>query len=438
MKVRRLEGELRALVKSAKDAQKKRESSRKEREELEQQERELRGIRLVLRRQSALDNIQQAEKGLAQVIGWRKDAAGKLDAARVLEAAQPRFPLPSPEQLELFHRLDSDRRVAAAKLNVGLSVTLRPKRPMRVSIQSDGVSATIHDLTTSTFEAGARRQMQLDIADVAEIAISGGAADARQEAERLERLWAVDAGPAMKAAGAATLEDLGRMVSEAAARATEIRAARQEAAQLEQRAADQADWAGLLAEGRNELAAVEAELEGADRPKLEKASVRLWNKDTSGCRQAHHGAPRWQVERIARDEKLLDSELSAANTRTVEKQKVLAEASGELELVRAVIEGDWQDALKQVLGRQSEVQKELDEVARDLARIATADDENIVAARETLARCQRELTKAGMASDAAGKSLNEATLLHAPLIQVLYKRGVIVLRSSTRRARAKR
>ena len=49
-----------------------------------------------------------------------------------------------------------------------------------------------------------------------------------------------------------------------AARDTEIRSARQEAAQLEQRADDQADWADLLVEGQRELGAAEGELVGSD------------------------------------------------------------------------------------------------------------------------------------------------------------------------------
>ena len=411
-KVRKLETELRGLVKSAKDAQKKRESLSKERQELEQQERELRGMRAVLRGKAAQDNIQQAEKGLAQVARWRSDAADKLDAAAVLEAAQPRFPLPSREQLDKFHRLDSDMRVAAAKLDVGLSLTLRAKRPMRIAVQSDGVGETTVDLTTSTFEAGARRQMQLDIEGVAEITISGGAADARQDAERLERLWAIEAGPALQAAGAATLEDLGRMVGEAAARDTEIRSARQEAAQLEQRAADQADWAGLLAEGQREVAAAEVELVGSDRAKLEKAAAKLEIKAASDI-DKRSTALRESLERIAREEKPLDSEVSAANTRTVERQKALDEAGGELKRVCAGIEGDWQDALKQALGRQVEVRKELDGLERELEHLTTADDESVVAARKTLTHCQQELDKAGVASEAAEKNLNEATLMHA-------------------------
>ena len=114
-KVRKLEAELPGLVKLAKDAQRKRESLSREREELEQQERELRGMLAVLRRKEAQDNIQQAEKGLAQVARWRLDAADKMSAAAVLEAAQPRFPLPSRDQLDKFRGLESDMRVAGSK-----------------------------------------------------------------------------------------------------------------------------------------------------------------------------------------------------------------------------------------------------------------------------------------------------------------------------------
>ena len=411
-KVHKLDAELRGLVKLAKDAQKKRESLSKEREELEQKERELRGIRAVFRRTAAQDNIQQAERGLAQVARWRSAAADKMGAAAILEAAQPRFPLPSREQFDKFGLLHSDMRVAAAKLDVGLFVTLRAKRPMRISVQSDGVGATTLDLTTSTFEAGARRQMRLEIQDLAEIAISGGAADARQDAERLERLWAMEAGPALQAAGAATLEDLGRMMSEVAARDTEIRSARQEAAQLEQRAADQANWIGLLAEGQRELAAAEVELVGSDRAKLEKAAAKLGIKTTSEIDKRSVGL-RDSLERIAKEEKPLENEVSAANTRTIERRKALDEASSELEKVCGEIKGDWRDALKQTLARQTEVRKELDGLEGELERLTTADDESAVAAREALTRCQQELVKADVADGVAEKSLHEATLRHA-------------------------
>ena len=380
-KVRKLETELRGLVKSAKDAQKKRESLSKERQELEQQERELRGIRAVLRGKAAQGNIQQAEKGLAQVARWHSDAADKLDAAAVLEAAQPRFPLPSREQLDKFHRLDSDMRVAAAKLDVGLSLTLRAKRPMRIAVQSDGVGETTVDLTTSTFEAGARRQMQLDIEGVAEITISGGASgrppgcgaagtpvgdrggpgiagrrrrDARRsgpDGRRSGRTRHGDSvGPSGGCATGAACGRPGRL-----GRLTRRRTARG----CRSRSRTRGFRPGEAGEGSGEIGIKAAS-------DIDKRSTAL----------------RESLERIAREEKPLDSEVSAANTRTVERQKALDEAGGELKRVCAGIEGDWQDALKQALGRQMEVRKELDGLERELEHLTTADDESVVAAAQ--------------------------------------------------------
>ena len=155
----------------------------------------------------------------------------------------------------------------------------------------------------------------------------GRRADARQEAERLERLWAMEAGPALQAASAATLEDLGRMLSEVAARDTEIRSARQEAAQLEQRAADQADWAGLLVEGSGSWRRPKSNSrvrpgeagEGGGEIGIKTASE--IDKRSTDLRES--------LERIAKEEKPLDVELSAANTRTIERQKALDEASSD-------------------------------------------------------------------------------------------------------------
>jgi hypothetical protein len=414
-KVRKLEEELRALAKSAKDAQKKQDASRKEREELEQQERQLRGIRALLRRQTAQGKLEQAESGLAQVSRWRSEAAARLSAAADLEAAQPRFPLPSRQQLDGFRRLESDIRVAAAKVDVGLSVTVRAARPMRISVQSDGAGGNTLDLAESTFEASARRQMWLDIADLAEISISGGAADARQEAERLEQRWKAEVAPVLQAAGAATLEDLTTIVNEAAARAAAIQAARQEAAQLEQRAADQMDWAGSLAEARKELAAVEGELEGVDRPKLEKAAAKLGIKTVTETDQ--RGAMlRDGFARIAKEEKQQEGELLTANARTTEKQKVLDEAARELASLCAAAsadrESDWQALLRQALARQEEIQTQIGRAEQELARLAAADDESVAAARKMLARREKELAEAETASGDAEKRLNEATLLH--------------------------
>jgi hypothetical protein len=109
-------------------------------------------------------------------------------------------------------------------------------------------------------------------------------------------------------------------MTEMGARDTEIRSARQEAAQLEQRVADQTDRASLLAEGQRVLAAVDVELVGADRAKLEKAAAKLEIKTSSEI-DKRSVALRESLEQIAKEEKPLDVEVAAANTRTIQRQQ---------------------------------------------------------------------------------------------------------------------
>src|SRR5262249_54896517 len=154
--------------------------------------------------------------------------------------------------------------------------------------------------------------------------------------------WEEEVAPALLAASVTTLEDLGRILTEVAARDTEIRSARQEAAQLEQRAADQTNWAGLLGEGQGDLETAEAELVGSDRAKLEKVAEKLGIKTASEIDKRSE-ALRESLARMTSQEKPLDSEVSAANTRSIERQKALDEARSELEKMCAGMQGDWQD-----------------------------------------------------------------------------------------------
>src|SRR5205823_3093638 len=150
-----------------------------------------------------------------------------------------------------------------------------PKRPLRITVQRDGEQPTRHELSSSAFETNARRQMRFDMDDVAEIAFSGGAQDARQAMERLEHRWLVEAEPVLKAAQAASLEEIAKIVTETAKRAKEIEAAGREAGQLDQRITDQPDWEALLSERQQQFAAAEKALGHADRSRLEKAARKL-------------------------------------------------------------------------------------------------------------------------------------------------------------------
>lgn len=420
-KVTALDTELRSLMASAGDLQKKREAAESARGELEEQDRELRAVRSLFRWQTARDDHQQAEKGLAQLNDWRNEASDKRAAAAALESAQPRFALPSRDQLDELRRLEGDMRVAAAKLDVGLSVTLHPKRPLRITLQRDGEQATVHDLSSSTLETSARRKLQFDIEGVAEIALSAGAADAREEMDSLEKRWATEARPLLQDAGVATIEELARILNETAQARTEIEAGLREAVQLEQRIADQPGWASLEAERQQQLAAAEEALLGADRSKLEKAARKFRAKDAAGIEKLLD-ALRAGLDDLAEDEKQRDSDLAAANVRVVEKQKSLDEAGADRDRAQSCVEGDWQEALRQVLNQQTEVQKELDRIEGNLERLAAAGDQSLAEAQNAVHIAVEALADTEAAYRQAEQGLGDASRLQ------LIDEGVLKMR----------
>lgn len=407
-----MEGELKSLVGSAAALKKQQETTAGERGALESQERELRDIQAVFRWQNARELIQQAEKGSTQVEQWRAEAAAQRVEAAALESAQPRFALPTRDLLDHLRRLAGDLRVAAAKLDVGLVVTLRPHRPMQVNVQRDGERTTLYDLKDAALETTARRQLQLDIEGVAEISLAGGAADARENVDALEKRWAAEARPLLQQAGVSTIDDLARVVAEAEQGAGAAAAAIREAAQLEQRIADQPDWASLLDDRRRQFAGAESALENADLKRLEKSIQKL---KVAGVADAEKrlDALRAQFAASATREKQRDAEVAVATTRVAEKEKGLKEAHADLKRVESAVAGDWQAALRQVQEQQKAVGEELEEIEGKLVRLTSDEDQSLATARRSLAVAVQAVTDCDAAIQKAQQTLTQATISRA-------------------------
>ena len=270
--------------------------------------------------------------------------------------------------------------------------------------------ATLHDVSSSTLEASARRNLQFDIEGVAEIAVMGGAADAREEVTRFDERWAAEAEPALQEADVASIEELSRLVNDTDQRRTEIETALREAAQLEQRIADQPDWGSLLAERQQQLTAAEKELPGADHSKLEKAARKLRAKDAADI-ETRLDALRRELDTLAKDETQKESDLSAAKALVVEKQKGVDEARADRDRAQSYVLGDWQEALRQVLSQQIDVQKEIDSIEGTLKRFAAEGDESLAEAQNTVNIALEALADSEAAYRLAEERLDEANRL---------------------------
>jgi len=411
-KVHSIDEDLQELEGKATALQKQREEELAECQKLEEQERELKAIRAWFGWQTANESFHEAEKMFAQIGAWNSEAAEWRTKAATLESTQPKFPLPSRDDIENFRHLESDLRVARAKLEVGLSVALRPKKPIRISVQRDGAPATRHDLSRSAFETTARRELSIEIDDVAEIAFSGGAQDARQEVERLERRWASDAAPALADVGVATLDDLTRAVSEAAQRRSDIEKAMREADHLDRRIADQPDWTSLLKQRQQELTRAEDALGVWDRATLAQRGSKLHIRDAADADKKISGL-RSDLDRMAQEERDRESNLTIANTKCGDKKAELAEAQRELETLLTPIGQGWKDALRQLQEEQSAGQREIDGIDAELERLAKTEGQNAEAARNALSECTQAVAQANAKHQEAENILQNAVLARA-------------------------
>jgi len=430
-KVGAVEKELSILESSVVELRGKGDAAAKQRAQLDAEERDLRAIRTWFQWQTARDLVQQAEKGLSQVMEWRASATAKRAEADALSAALPRFPLPQREQLNDLRKLAEDLRVAEAKANVGLVVTLRPLKPLRAKVQRDGDRPTLYEVSGPAFETGAERKLQLEIEGIADITFTGGAADARETVEGLEKRWAAEARPVLQQAGVGTIDELQRIVTEAGQHAAAIDSARRDAAQLEQRIADQPDWAALLAERQRQL----SENACDDPAKMEKAAKRLKLADAVAVEKRLE-ALRGSLDALAKEDKLRDAEMAAGNARVTEKQKSLGEARAAMATAQGGIEGDWRVALRRVTEQQAEVARELEKVDARLKELSSADDRNLAAAKRAVAAAGELLAEAESDCKSAEQKLTQATLAHATNEGLLKARRDAVARLDQAGARA--
>ena len=369
----------RQLAQAVKDLEQRHQKALEAVRQTEEQERALTGIGQMLRCQAARRALEEAESGLAQTNAWRAEANQRRVDAAALEAA-PAVPLPSPAEIEELKRLETDLRVAQARVSVGLQLTIQPKRKQLISIRRDGQPPTSHELKDAAIETSADGRLELDLAGVAAITVSGGARNAREAADHLEARWTAEAEPVLAAAGVSSLEDLARLAAEATGRARQIQDARNAAAQLEQRIADQPDWADLRTRRQRDLSAAEEALGAIDRPALEKMAHKLGIAQSADA-EAQLEQLRAKRANLSAAERQLEGEWRAAAARADQCRQ-------ELDGAQSRIGGDWRQLLPADLEKQTAIATELASIQTALQTLATGTSKAIAAARKNLAAAE--------------------------------------------------
>ena len=369
-------------------------------------EQTLRSIVRLFHWKDVREGIEEAKNGLAQVTAWREEIARQRTAAVALEAEYAKLSLPSAAQLEGIRQLEHQLQVARAGISVGLRVEVRPKRRMKVSVRRDDEVQERHALSDAPLDVSATRHVLLDLEGIAEIALSGGAEEARTRADRLWNQWLAEGEPVLQRAGAANVGELAGIAARAAQLAQEAAEARRAAEQLEQRITDQRDWASLLASRNSELVAAEESLGKADTTALEKAARNLGVVDRADA-EKRSDLGRVECSKLEEIERNADGELTGAKATSTEKQKTLASAREELVRGQAFIDGAWREVLPAVLARTAALKAESEDVKREIETLSLETNRTLSEAQNAVAAAERLLEAADEAQDKAEASLRD-------------------------------
>jgi hypothetical protein len=178
------------------------------------------------------------------------------------------------------------------------------------------------------------------------------------------------------------------MVAEATQRSQQIQESRRAAAQLEQRVADQPDWAGLRTQCQHELETAEAVLGQADRTATEVMARQLGIVDLA-IAESLLEVQRAERGKLVEADRKLEGELAAARIRSVENQKTLAAAREQLRVTRSNAEEDWEERLPEVVARQAEIQRQLTGIQKELETLTADSDHAVTAAKLAFGNAER-------------------------------------------------
>ena len=153
------------------------------------------------------DEVAGIEKGLlaARILATRRDrdraresvheadrlaakAGTNHDEAQAIRTKVTQLGLPGADEVDSLTTLQTNLQVAEAKLQVGISVDIRPSRQIAARIRIDDAPTQDTVLTEPTsLDASSELQLMLD--EVCEIDIRGGSSEVRQEAKDLRQMW---------------------------------------------------------------------------------------------------------------------------------------------------------------------------------------------------------------------------------------------------------
>lgn len=399
----------------------------------------------VVADEEALAKVAAARYGLAQIEVYARhretrdqiarataatDAATReRDRAETLRAQASRLQadlrpnLPPVERIATLRTLHEDLRVAEASLGGGLSAVVRPRRPVELRLSHDGGAVSVQTAAEPiTLAATSALVVQVD--DLLDLEVTAGEASARQAAAELRARWLRDGAAVLVEHGVASVEELEKVRARTDNVAQQIASLTREADEAD-RHATQLSGSDLDAL-RDALAAVEAELGGADREELALRFARLGEPWQAGFRRqqteldAMLETRRGQLERRREAATRLEAQLEAKHAEVERLQVDVARLQAELT-------EPWSSAIGVCKTELAQITDEGARLDAQLRAATSGESDEATAAAAAVATAQQALATA---EDLARRRQNDAIKARDAMVQAATR-----LDSSRRAAR---
>jgi hypothetical protein len=355
-------------------------------------ERRLYDAALRLRRfQQAEARVAAAAAARAEVERLLHEAATDEAAIASEAAALAAHDLPDPATLDAWLALAEERRVALARLGVGLSVVVHRSVLPAIEASLDDSPATAAAVG-APLEARRRLRLQLraaasDDTAAVELEVQGGDPQARAAHEALEQRWAREVAPALARLEVGDLPALRQRLRAAEEQRTVLTRRRHDVEAKRRLAAARDERAAELPALRRTLEACTQALAGLDRDALQQRAGEH-DEATLERRRAEAEARIDEAQhRHAQAKSRAASLRSQAEARTAEHERLAADlaalrSTADLEEERDALF----DRIAAIEGEQETVADELAELEQARARRRT---EALAAARDAQAEADR-------------------------------------------------
>jgi hypothetical protein len=347
------------------------------------------------RRDDMRGALQRAAERRTQATRARDQAAAIL--AELDEAA-----LPDPSALRALVELQAQRRVAAAGLGGGLSVTvaLQSARAIRVTRDDTQPETT----TEAAFTVDAERRLALALDGIGELVVTAGDPRARETAESLERRFAAEIVPMLQRTGATDLDDLAGRVEHAEARRREAQAVRSQAQALDRQAEDDDVRGAGLSDAEALVRERAAALGGLDRAAI-AADPEVTGLDEAALRRRARDAEGAIAEATAVAARV-GRELATLSAQHEQAESNAHAIASELEEARRRLGGgDPDQQLTAAHDALAAAEGKLEAIEEELVRFDEAGESRHAASLERLERAQRHLEDMSAVAERAAARL---------------------------------